>query len=646
MESRNIFEIFNKQNKIHNENLKQKLNENQNILKFNLDKIQLTMKNTNYIYKFEEENCLSDTTYSDFNSNNKISQNDEKNLNYINNTLLAKTKAILNNHFRTLNIEDFIEHNIQKKEFININELNKININKKIINIIHKKSIKKKFNQKSKFKNYKVQQINSIERNNNFEIKAKNIKNDNKKIVIENNINNINIIKSNFKPLVNENKIELKKIKEMNFKIEKDKIFEFEISKIKNINFLNHKNFENKEIKEINFEINTKNKYNKIYNYEMTKEINFETNQHSKNNNQNLILSEYQLNSFFLNFNNIKNLNNPDKNEFKIIHENSENFLSSKSSNQEIKKNNNFQKKDNNKINKNKKEISNIENKDYKKKTIKNDILKEQKEKFNLKLYNIINNEKELNINKLLNSNRQLTLSSTQRESKLSNFNSEINSTKYRNSFSSLNLIDFCEEEKKNYENKTLNLKSNLSYNRVIKNNNKDFNDIKTKKELKRIHSLNEKLIKQKKKEYIDLKNEINILKKERDYLLTQKNQNINNEILIQNKPKEQIKKRDNKLSKSVNLLELEKKSDILFEKKLLEDELFKNVKYENKFDNLSQDSLLKSHDSFGEYVDKIIKRSYRLYINRKCNICVDLLSKGKSTKYCYKSHHKYKKFK
>ena len=632
---------------MHNENLKKKLNENQNILKFNLIKIKFDMKSSNYNYNFEEENCLSDTTYSDFNSNNKILHNDKNTINYVNNTLLEKTKAILNNHFRTLNIEDFTEQNIKKKEFININELNKININKKIINILHKKSIKKKNNQKRKLSNYKDYQINIIERNNNFEIKAKNIKNDSKKIIIENNTNNFSIIKSNFKPIINENNIELKQNKEINFKIEKDKIFEYGISKVKNNNCLNkhHNNFEYKEIKEINFEINAKNKYNKIYKYEVTKEINFEKNQNTKNNYQNLILPEYQLNSFFLNIKNKENLNKLDKNKFIIIHENSENFTSS---NQEIQKNYNSYKKEYYKIKNNKKEKSNIENKKMKKKIIKSDFLKEQKEQFNLKLFNIINNEKELNINKILHSNRELTLPSTHRESKLSNFYSDINSPKNRNSYSSLNLIEyFFEEEKRHYENKTLNLKSNLSYNRVIKNClNKDFNVIKRKKELKRIHSANEKVIKKQKEEYIDLKNEINILKKERDFLLSQKNQVINNEKVIQNKPKEQIKIEDNKLSKSVNILEIEKKYDILFEKKLLEDELFKNLKYENKFDNLSQDSLLKSHDSFGEYVDKIIKRSYRLYTKRNCNVCVDLLSKGKSTKYCYKSHHKFKKIK
>ena len=100
---------------MHNENLKQKLNENQNILKFNLNKIKFDMKSSNYNYNFEEENCLSDTTYSDFNSNNKILHNDKNTINYVNNTLLEKTKAILNNHFRTLNIEDFTEQNIKKK---------------------------------------------------------------------------------------------------------------------------------------------------------------------------------------------------------------------------------------------------------------------------------------------------------------------------------------------------------------------------------------------------------------------------------------------------------------------------------------------------------------------------------------------------
>ena len=142
MDSRNLFKFFNKENKIHNENIKQKLNENQNILKLNLNKIQFEMKNPNNIYNLEEENYLSDTTYSDFNSNNKILNNDINTISYENNTLLEKTKAILNNHFRTLNIEDFTLQNIKKND-INLNELNKNNINKKLINLLDKRKIKK-----------------------------------------------------------------------------------------------------------------------------------------------------------------------------------------------------------------------------------------------------------------------------------------------------------------------------------------------------------------------------------------------------------------------------------------------------------------------------------------------------------------------
>ena len=44
--------------------------------------------------------------------------------------------------------------------------------------------------------------------------------------------------------------------------------------------------------------------------------------------------------------------------------------------------------------------------------------------------------------------------------------------------------------------------------------------------------------------------------------------------------------------------------------------------------------------DTFGKYVDNIIKRSYHIYTNRQCPSCANLLSKGKSSIKCPKSHH------
>ena len=44
--------------------------------------------------------------------------------------------------------------------------------------------------------------------------------------------------------------------------------------------------------------------------------------------------------------------------------------------------------------------------------------------------------------------------------------------------------------------------------------------------------------------------------------------------------------------------------------------------------------------DTFGKYVDNIIKRSYHVYTNRQCPSCANLLSKGKSCIRCPKYHH------
>ena len=65
---------------------------------------------------------------------------------------------------------------------------------------------------------------------------------------------------------------------------------------------------------------------------------------------------------------------------------------------------------------------------------------------------------------------------------------------------------------------------------------------------------------------------------------------------------------------------------------------------YINNDSLLSNESLLKSHDSFGDYVDNVIKKSFNRFSGRECKFCADLLSKGKSTKSCPKAHHKFNK--
>ena len=63
--------------------------------------------------------------------------------------------------------------------------------------------------------------------------------------------------------------------------------------------------------------------------------------------------------------------------------------------------------------------------------------------------------------------------------------------------------------------------------------------------------------------------------------------------------------------------------------------------KYEkNIIDNEDDEILEIKDDTFGKYVDNIIQRSYRVYKNRQCPSCANLLSKGKSCIKCPKYHH------
>ena len=66
---------------------------------------------------------------------------------------------------------------------------------------------------------------------------------------------------------------------------------------------------------------------------------------------------------------------------------------------------------------------------------------------------------------------------------------------------------------------------------------------------------------------------------------------------------------------------------------------------YENKILNNEEISydMENSRDILGEFVDKVIERSYNLYKNRYCSTCAKLLSSGQSTKRCPKNHHRLK---
>ena len=90
------------------------------------------------------------------------------------------------------------------------------------------------------------------------------------------------------------------------------------------------------------------------------------------------------------------------------------------------------------------------------------------------------------------------------------------------------------------------------------------------------------------------------------------------NEEIEKSKP---IQKSNNKIRN--NYLVYKK-----YEKKIIEKEEEENFNIEIE------------EDTFGKYVDNIIKRSYHVYKNRQCPSCANLLSKGKSCIKCSKYHH------
>ena len=103
---------------------------------------------------------------------------------------------------------------------------------------------------------------------------------------------------------------------------------------------------------------------------------------------------------------------------------------------------------------------------------------------------------------------------------------------------------------------------------------------------------------------------------------ISYKEEESKNETIENNKSMNQNKNRNKITNKYLEYKEYER--NIIHEEEK-EDEIF-NIEIEE--------------DTFGKYVDNIIKRSYHVYTNRQCPSCANLLSKGKSCIKCPKYHH------
>jgi len=179
----------------------------------------------------------------------------------------------------------------------------------------------------------------------------------------------------------------------------------------------------------------------------------------------------------------------------------------------------------------------------------------------------------------------------------------------------------------------------NINYNNNIENPNENYVNEYRKIPLKNDHFIsykkevekpktNEKIT-MAQKEFMDLKNEIDLLKKEKEFI------------------KNSIEKTG--YNKPVDLKKIERKNQ------MVKNALKKKGNYEQvkNYENRLMESLNKNDfyfdddynkDDFGKYVDNIINRSLKAYKYRHCNNCSRLLTNGKSCGFCKKKHHLYRR--
>ena len=279
-----------------------------------------------------------------------------------------------------------------------------------------------------------------------------------------------------------------------------------------------------------------------------------------------------------------------------------------------------------------------IPNSFLKSKNIKNNIIKN--DDFNLKIKNLLDNQSLFDINKkkfnkTRNNNRNGNLSNSNPKVFLSqelfdqtnkgNYNTHYNTnynTNYNTTVSNINNL----ESNSNNQNNIVNIKKSMSTRnskskQLISNNNINY----------KRNSFRKNKTKDIEKEYITLKNEINLLKKQKQFI---KN-SIDKTNIKKKRPQSHNKIKNKNIKKEFNRI-LDYNDLHYFEKKIIgkinEDEKDNIIFSEEDFDK----------DDFGKYIiDKVINKSVKGYKYRHCNNCSRLLVDGKSCYFCQKRHHK-----
>lgn len=193
--------------------------------------------------------------------------------------------------------------------------------------------------------------------------------------------------------------------------------------------------------------------------------------------------------------------------------------------------------------------------------------------------------------------------------------NPSMSKEKYLNTYSS------------NEQNNNIN---NKYYNTTSYNKNKKKKYISQKKDTKRCLSGRNNLT-DRQKEYIDLKNEVNLLKKQKQFLKSSIN-NIGYKKSINDMNKNIKSKRASTQSQLNKILDYD---DLVY----LEKKIIGTINEETKNEIAFTDAISKN-DDFGKHINQVIDKSLKGYKYRYCNNCSKLLIDGKHCAYCQKRHH------
>ena len=180
-------------------------------------------------------------------------------------------------------------------------------------------------------------------------------------------------------------------------------------------------------------------------------------------------------------------------------------------------------------------------------------------------------------------------------------------------------------EKKNNNENENEELQISSKYYISSKNKKEEY---KTNKASYRQNKKDTPKVKTKNNNIIINKDQNNYPK-----VFKQKNKEIN---------KVEIKDKNIKGDNEINVYEHKNKNRLL-ENIPFQGSYIDYKKYEKYILDNNHDEILNTgndEDIFGQYVDSIIQRSYRVYKNRQCPSCANLLTNGKSCKECPKYHH------